>query len=157
MSAGALLDKLNRAGAKLEVVNGKVRVRGAKISEDLMLALRADRADVLAEFERRKMQNLDRYGLVPPPDARMLAREIVLSDSTREQVISYALRQPRPVHAWIMARANDYYASGLKAEDCEWRACVDLTAWQRSCGAGEATEFIAGMLCERATKGHASG
>jgi hypothetical protein len=41
-----------------------------------------------------------------------------------------------------MARANDYYERGVKADDCEWRAGADVIAWQRMCGAREAAEFV---------------
>ena len=82
MNAAELLDNLNRAGAILEVVDGKTGIRGAKISDELMQTLKANRAGVLAEFERRKM------------------------------------------------------------EDCDWRACVDVTAWQRMSGGREAAQFV---------------
>ncbi len=60
MSAAELLDELNRAGATLEIVEGKPRIRGARIASDLMQALKANRAEVLAEFERRKAENRGR-------------------------------------------------------------------------------------------------
>ena len=46
--------------------------------------------------------------------------------------MAHVFQQPRPVHAWVMARANDYFERGVKAEDCDWRACVDVIAWQRA-------------------------
>ncbi len=142
MSPAQLLDNLNRAGATLEVVDGKPRIRGAKISDELMRALKANRADVLVEFERRKTEDRDRYGRVPPADTPMLACELDLPELWKRKLMAYVLRQPRPVHAWVMARSNDYHERGAKLHDCDWRACVDVIAWQRACGGREAARFV---------------
>lgn len=142
MSAAELLDNLNRAGATMEIVDGKPRVRGAQISDSLMAALRANRAEVLAEIERRKTGDRDRYGRVPPMSAPTLAKEVKIPEQWKQAVFAYVLRQPRPVHSWAMARSNLYFDLGVPNEDCEWRACIDLIAWQRMRGAREAAQFV---------------
>jgi ribosomal protein L39E len=142
MTAAELLDNLNRAGATLEIVDDRPHIRGAKISEELIRAIKENRAEVLAELERRRTEDRDRYARVPPAEAPMLAFEMHLQEPWKEQVIAHVLRQPRPVHAWVMARANNYFEHGVKAEDCEWRACVDVIAWQRACGGLDAVKFV---------------
>jgi hypothetical protein len=74
----------------------------------------------------------------------MLAREMDLPEPSKKQILTHVLRQPRPVHAWIMARASDYFDRGIEANDCEWRACVDVIAWQRRTNSTLAVEFVAG-------------
>lgn len=142
MTAAELLNSLSWAGATLEIVGGKVRIQGARISSELMQALKANRAEVLAEFERRRALGRNRYGRVPPPDAPLLARDMDLPEKSRSQIMAYVFRQPRTVHAWVMARANDYFDRGIRADDCEWRACVDVVAWQRASVGQEAVKFI---------------
>ena len=145
MSAAELLDNLNRAGATLEIVDGKPRIRGAKIPDDLMRAVRTNRAEVLAEFEQRKAEASDRYGRVPTADASFLAFDLNLPEASRELIMAYVFRQPRPAHAWVMARANQYFERGVQADDCDWRACLDVIGWQRASGTTEATEFVIGL------------
>lgn len=146
MTAAELLDNLNRAGSTLEVVDGKPRLRGAKLTDELMQALKANRTEVLAEFERRKLEDRDRYGRVPPPDAPLLARELHVPELWKPRIMAHVLRQPRPVHAWVMGRANKYFEQGVTADDCEWRACVDVIAWQRMADGLEAAEFVVELL-----------
>ncbi len=43
---------------------------------------------------------------------------MALPAAERDAVMAYVFRQPRPVHAWVMARANDYYGRGVKADEC---------------------------------------
>ena len=43
MTATDLLDRLHRAGATVQMVDGTPRVRGAKISAELMQALKVNR------------------------------------------------------------------------------------------------------------------
>ena len=124
-------------------MDGKPRLRGAKISEELKQALKANREEVLAEFERRRAEDRDRYGRVPPVDAPILAREMDLPEPWRKQVVAHLLRQPRPVHAWVMRRSASYFDRGVKEDDCDWRACVDVIAWQRMTGGREAAQFLA--------------
>jgi hypothetical protein len=145
MSATELLDQLNRAGATLEIVDGQPRVRGAKISGELMAALKANRESVLAEFERRRLEDKDRYCRVPPPDAPQLARDASLPSAMQKVVLDYVMRQERPTHAWIMKRANEYHALGVAVDDCEWRACLDLIGWQRQTHVRGVVEFVSGI------------
>ena len=72
----------------------------------------------------------------------MCRRDIELPAAERDAVMAHVFRQPRPVHAWVMARANDYHGHGAKADDCEWRACVDVIALQRACDGLEAVKFL---------------
>ena len=44
-----------------------------------------------------------------------------------------------------MLRQQDCFERGVKADDCDWRACVDVIAWQRACGGREAVEFVVGL------------
>ncbi len=145
MIGETLLDKLNRAGATLVRVDGKLRLQGSKIAEDLKTELRTHRAEVQEEFDRREKMDRDRYGKVPPPDAPMLARDLDLSEAWRRELLGYVMRQPRPVHAWVMLQASKYFEGGVGTDDCEWRACVDAVAWQRHCGGREAAEFVDGV------------
>jgi hypothetical protein len=141
-TAAQLLDNLHRAGATLVLVDGNPRLQGAKIPDELKQALKTNRDEVLAEFERRKMEDRDRYGRVPPPDVPMLARVMDLSGPGKEHIIAHVLRQPRPVHAWVTGRSNLYFAHGAKADDCDWRACVDAIGWQRMSDGPEAVRFV---------------
>ncbi len=140
-----LLDKLNRAGATLAWIDGELRLRGSRISDELKAALRTHRAEVREEFERREKADRERFGKVPPPDAPMLARDLDLSAEWRQQILGYVMRQPRPVHTWVVLQASKYFNGGSGAEDCEWRACVDVVAWQRHCSGREAAEFVDGI------------
>lgn len=145
MTAPELIDALHRTGATLVVEAGKARVRGAQVSNELLAALKGQRAEVIAEWQRRQEQERDRYAVVPSGVVPMLGEHMALSAKEREAVMAHVLRQPRPVHAWVMARANEYFERGLKAEDCEWRACVDVIAWQRACGGMEAVKFVVNL------------
>ena len=146
MTAPELIDALHRAGATLVVEAGKTRVRGAKVSDELMAALKGQRAEIIAEWQRRQEESRDRYAVVPSGVVPMCGRDMALPGAERNAVMDYVLRQPRPLHAWVMARANDYFERGVKAEDCEWRACVDVIAWQRMTGGREAAEFVVGLV-----------
>ena len=141
-TAPELIDALHRAGATLVVEDGKARVRGAKVSDELLAALKVQRAEVIAEWQRRQEQARDRYAVVPSGEVPMCGRDMALTAAERDAVMAHVFRQPRPVHAWVMARANDYHERGVKADDCEWRACVDVIAWQRACGGIEAVKFL---------------
>jgi hypothetical protein len=107
-----------------------------------MAALRGQRAEVIAEWQRRQDESRDRYGVVPSGAVPMFGRDIALPPAERDAVMDYVLRQPRPIHAWVMGRANDYFDRGSKADDCDWRACVDVIAWQRACGGLEVAQFV---------------
>ena len=141
MTAPELIDALHRAGATLVVEAGKTRVRGARVPNELMAALKGQRAEVIAEWQRRQEEMRDRYAVVPSGVVTMCGLNLPLTAAEREAVMGYVLRQPRPLHAWVMARANDYFERGVKAEDCDCRACVDVIAWQRACGGLEAAKF----------------
>ena len=142
MTAPELIDALHRAGATLVVEAGKTRVRGTKVPDELLAALKVQRAEVIAEWQRRQEQARDRYAVVPSGEVPMRGRDMALTAAERDVVMAHVFRQPRPVHAWVMARANDYHERWVKADDCEWRASVDVIAWQRACGGMEAVKFL---------------
>lgn len=142
MSAAELLDRLNKAGATLEIVDGRPRLQGRKIGDELKQELKANRAEVLGEVERRKAAGRHRYGQVPPLDAPMVGYDLRLDPQQKRQIILHVLRQPRPVHAWVMARAGRYFERGTQIDDCEWRACLDVIAWQRNAEVAAAAKFI---------------
>ena len=142
MTAPELIDALHRAGATLIMEDGRTRVRGTKVSDELLAALKGQRAEVIEEWRRRQEQARDRYAVVPSGEVPKCGRDIELPAAEREAVMAHVFRQPRPVHAWVMARANDHYERGAKADDCEWRACVDVIAWQRACDGLEAVKFL---------------
>lgn len=145
-TADQLIDALHAAGATLVVEDGKARVRGAKVPEELLAQLKADKAAVLAAWEKRQHIQRDRYGVVPVGEVPHLATREKLTPEQRAAVTGYCFRQPRPVHAFVMARANEYHGAGSAAEDCEWRACVDVLCWQRSLQpVNEALEWLAGI------------
>ena len=142
MTAPELIDALHRAGATLIMEDGRTRVRGTKVSDELLAALKGQRAEVIEEWRRRQEQARDRYAVVPSGEVPKCGRDIELPAAERDAVMAHVFRQPRPVHAWVMARANDHYERGAKADDCEWRACVDVIAWQRACDGLEAVKFL---------------
>ena len=142
MTAPELIDALHRAGGTLAVEDGKTRLRGANVSDELKTALKQQRAEVIAEWHRRQQESRDRYAVVPAGAVPMCARGLPLLAAEREAVMAYVLRQPRPVHAWVMARANAYFECGVRADDCEWCACVDVIAWQRACSGLDAVKFV---------------
>lgn len=146
MNAGELIDALHAAGGTLTVVEGKPRLQGAKIPEELKAALKANRDAVLAEWQRRAALSKDRYGDVPTGTVPMLARDAELTVAQRERVTQYVFRQPRPVHAWVMARANSYHVAGVKVEECDACACLDVLLWQRGFKAvKEVPAWLAGI------------
>jgi len=144
LSPERLLEWMQAAGATLvRAPDGTVKLCGAKIPEALLAALREQRAAVIDLWEQRRHADRDRYGRVPPADAPLLAREMALPLRWTRLIEAYVLRQPRVVHAWVMARALDYFERfGFKPDDCDWRACVDAIAWQRMTGGHEAAEFV---------------
>ena len=75
----------------------------------------------------------------------MWALDLDLPELWNEKIVAHVLRQARPVHAWVMARANKYYERGVKAEHCEWRACVDVIAWQRNSDGNAAAQFVVNL------------
>ena len=115
MTAPELIDALHRAGATLVVEAGKTRVRGAKVSDELMAALKGQRVEIIAEWQRRQEESRDRYAVVPSGVVPMCGRDMALPAAERNAVMDYVLRQPRPLHAWVMARANDYFERGVTA------------------------------------------
>lgn len=137
MTATDLLDRLQRAGATVQMVDGTPRIRGAKISTELMQALKVNRV----VQKRRQAEHCDRFGQVPPADAPLLADGMKLLWAARQQILACTFRQPRPVHAWVMRRSSKYFEQGVPADDCEWQACVDLIAWQRGCRGPAAVAF----------------
>ena len=142
MKTTDLLDRLHRAGATVQIVDGTPRIRGAKISAELMQALKVNRAELLVELEGRQAEHRDRFGQVPPADAPLLADGMKLLWAARQQILACTFRQPRPVHAWVMRRSAKYFEQGVPADDCEWQACVDVIAWQRACSRAEAVAFV---------------
>lgn len=142
--AAALLDKLNRAGATLEIVDGKPRVRGAKIAAELMEELKAHRDDVLAEYEKRRAEDRDRYGKVPREEVPMISRDALMPGDVQRIVLRYVASQERPTHAWVVKRAAEYHNIGAAMEDCDWKACADLIAWQRQTDVRGLVDFVTG-------------
>ena len=146
MTAAELLDELSRNGACIELVDGAPRLRGSKIPEELKAELKAQREAVLAEFERRRAEDRDRWGKVPPVDAPWMGDELRIKPAEKQTVLRHVLNQPRPVHAWVMLRANAYFTErGMAVDECEWRACVDVVAWQRKVSGVEAVRFVCGL------------
>jgi len=142
MNAPELIDALQRAGATLVVESGKARVRGKRVPDDLLAAVKGQRVEVLAEWQRRQDQSLDRYGIVPVGPVPMAGREIGMPLAERDAILAYVHQQPRPLHAWVSMRANEYSMLGCAPDDCEWRSCVDVVAWQRGCSSSEMVNFV---------------
>lgn len=145
MTATELIEAVERAGARLVIEGGAARVRGAKLEEALLAELRANKAAVVEEIERRMREDRDRYGKVPPADAPMVALDAPLSEARRELVMGHVWRQGRPLHAWVQARAQRYLEQGLPATDCDALACVDVLAWQRCTGPRTAVQWLADL------------
>lgn len=144
-TAGEIIDALHKAGATLVVEEGKTRVRGTKVPDELLAAVKANKADVLAEWQRWQEKNLDRYAVVPGADAPLLARDEFVKPFMREAVVAYVFRQPRPLHAWVMSRAVEYHALGVPVGEDEVCACVDVLAWQRNTTAKLGLEWLEGI------------
>ena len=146
MTASKIIDAIHQTGAALVMEDGKSRVRGTAIPPELMQALKANREAVLVEMKRRAEACLDRYAEVPQDDPALLGRNMTPPAAPlRQAIMNYGLRQPRPVHAWVMRRAATYHALGIAVEECEWRACVDLLAWQRNADRQAAIEWLEGI------------
>lgn len=146
MTASEIIDAIHQAGATLVMEDSKSRVRGTAIPPVLMQALKANREAVLAEMKRRAEACLDRYAEVPQDDPALLARNMATPvEPLRQAILNYCFRQPRAIHAWVMRRAATYHALGIPPEECEWRACVDLLAWQRNADRQAALEWLEGM------------
>ena len=144
-NAGELLDALNRAGAVLLLEDGQMRLRGAKIDDGLKARLKLNRPAVIIEWQRRQEASRDRYCTVPDSAAAMAGRELSLTRPQRESVLAYVLRQPRPVHAWVMSRAAAYHALGVPLGEDEQSACVDVLAWQRNTSGQAALQWLEGL------------
>ncbi len=59
----------------------------------------------------------------------MAGRDLTMQ---RHAILAYVRRQPRPLQACVSMCANEYSMQGYAPGDCEWRACVDVVAWQSS-------------------------
>lgn len=145
MTSGELIDALHKAGATLVVVDGKARVRGAKVADELLAALKANREGVIAEWHVRQAAALDRYGVVPSGEVHMFGRDQRLKAAEGASVIGYVLRQPHTVHAWMQSRANAYHVMGVPFPELELCACVDVLAWQRNRDGRQAVEWLMGI------------
>jgi len=146
MTASQIIDAIHQAGAVLVLEDGKSRVRGATIPPELMAELKASRDAVLTEMKRRADAGVDRYAEVPREDPPLLGRNMAApAEPMRQAILNYGLRQPRPVHAWVMRRADTYHELGIPVAECEWRACVDLLAWQRNADRRTAIEWLEGI------------
>ena len=146
MTASEIIDAIHHAGAALVMEGGKARVRGAAIPPELMAELKASREAVITEMQRRAEACQDRYAEVPTEDPPLLGRNMATPAAAFVRaILNFGLRQPRPVHAWVMRRANAYHELGVPADECEWRACVDLLAWQRNADRQTAMEWLEGI------------
>lgn len=151
-SAGDIIDALHHAGATLVIEDGKARVRGSRVPDELLDDLRANKAAVLAEWQRRQEAKQDRYGEVPPADAPMVGRDVPLPTALREAVLNHVWQQPRPVHAWVMHRSTEYHTLGVPMEELDGCACLDVLAWQRNTTVKLAIQWLAGMEESYATR-----
>ena len=145
MKPADLLDAINAAGASLVVEDGKARIRGAKIPDELVAAVKANREAVIAEWTRRQEADRDRYAEVPRGEVPMFGQHATLAEAQRARVTQYVFRQPRPVHAWIMTRAQKYHELGAHHADCDWKACLDCLCWQRNADFKTAVAWLEGI------------
>ncbi len=142
--ASDIIDALHHAGATLVLEEGKTRVRGSRVPDELLAQLKANKPAVMEEWTRRQEVSRDRYGEVPV-NAPLVATDEFLTPEMREAVLAYVFRQPRPVHAWIAGRTAEYHAHGVPLGDDEVAACVDALAWQRNTTPKRALEWFAGI------------
>jgi len=145
MTPAEVIDALHAAGATLVVEDGKARVRGAKVPADLLAVVKANRDAVIAEWKRQQEGHRDRYGEVPTGDVLMPGKDTTLTQEQSDLLRGYVFRQPRPVHAWVMARTATYFAQGLPPGEDEDAACLDVLAWQRHTTARLALEWLLGI------------
>lgn len=143
--ASDIIDALHHAGATLVLEDGKTRVRGSRVPDELLAQLKANKDAVIEEWSRRQEVSRDRYAEVPSAGAPMAAHDEFLEPHMREAVLAYVFRQPRPVHAWIAGRTAEYHAHGVPLGDDEVAACVDALAWQRNTTTKRALEWFAGI------------
>lgn len=142
MNASELIDAMHRVGATLAVQDGTSRVRGRKVPDELLAALRANKSAVLAEWERRRELYRQRHGLAPAGEVPMAGQGVALNGAQRAAVVTSVFRQPQPVHGWVMLRANAYYERGLPFDECEACACLDVLCWQGNLDAKRALEWL---------------
>lgn len=147
MTAAALLDQLESQGGRIERgSDGKLRLRGPKLPEALQTALKASRDEVIEELERRTDQNRDRYGKVPTEALPLQPPARALTEQERACLLTHVLNQPRITHAWVMARANQYWEElAWPMEQCDPQAVLDLVAWQRQKTPEEAVRWVLDM------------
>ena len=142
MNACELIDAMCQAGATLVIADGQTRVRGMKVPVELLAALKVNKAMVLAEWERRQKLYQDRSGMAPEGDVPRSGRDVALNATQRVVVMEHVLKQPKPVHKWVMFRMVAYHELGVPPEDCDACACVDVVAWQRDRDAKQALEWL---------------
>jgi hypothetical protein len=142
MNASELIDAMHKAGATLVVEAGNARVRGTKVPDELLAALKANKSAVLTEWERRRELHRTRHGIVPVGDVLMSGRDVALAADWRAALVAHVFRQPRPVHRWVMLRAQVYHELGVQPDACEACACLDVLAWQLNLDAKQVLEWL---------------
>ena len=152
MNASELIEAMHQLGAALVVEDGIPRVRGRKLPDELLAALRANKPAVLAEWERRQGFHRQRHGLAPEGDVPLTGQAVALTGEQRAAVVAYVFPQPRPVHGWVMVRSNAYFERTVPADECDGCACLDVLTWQCNLDALRALEW----LRMETTKGTAS-
>lgn len=142
MNASELIDAMYRVGATLVVEDGKPRVRGRKVPDELLAALRANKPAVLTEWERRRDLHRQRHCLAPKGEVPLTGQAVALTENQWAAVVAYVFPQPRPVHGWVMVRSNEYFERAVPSDECDGCACLDVLTWQCNLDALRALEWL---------------
>ena len=152
MSPSEIVDAIMKAGASIQLVDGRPRVRGPKLGESLMAEIKSQRDAVMEEWTRRGSELKDRYACVPAEEPLHPDWDLP-AESDWAEVRGFVERQTfgrcglvvknETMRAWVYRRELEYHASGIKnpQEQCV-RACLDVLCWQTGRAPKEAVQLI---------------
>jgi hypothetical protein len=133
-----LLAEISAAGARVEVVDGWPRLRGARLPDALLARVKAGREAVLLAARAEAERARDRWGQAPPADWPVQPLPELTPDQ-RQAVLGYVLRQvssqskelAEPLRRWVVLRRDD-----------EALSCLEVLMWQRADSAAEALNWL---------------
>lgn len=139
MSHARIIDDLIAAGGALTFDGPRVLLVGESLPDALKADLRAHKAGIVAEWDRRLVAPEARYRRRPGGAVPMSGLDVRrITPALRQALLAYVQRQPAAVREWVAERATAYAAAETIGAECDWRAAVDVLAWQRSTTDGTA-------------------